>query len=82
MVNFLKNNPYILLDYFAILPNYQSRGYGRKAIKLLKEISDKIEKLNINIEIINISFLWFLGFIVAVVVIYILYKCIDEFISF
>lgn len=51
-------------------------------IELLQEISDKIEKLNTNIEIINNSFLWFLGFIVAVVVIYILYKCIDEFISF
>lgn len=50
MVNFLKNNPYILLDYFAILPNYQSRGYGRKAIKLLKEMYQDYDGIYIEIE--------------------------------
>lgn len=35
--NTLKNNPYIWLDYFAILPEYQDKKYGTKAISLLKE---------------------------------------------
>lgn len=51
-------------------------------IELLQEISNQIEHVNTNIEIINNSFLWFMGLTVAFVVIYILYKCIDEFISF
>lgn len=50
IVNFLKNNPYILLDYFAILPNYQSRGYGRKAVKLLKEMYQDYDGIYIEIE--------------------------------
>lgn len=50
MVNFLKNNPYILLDYFAILPNYQSRGHGKKAVKLLKEMYQDYDGIYIEIE--------------------------------
>lgn len=33
----LENNLYVWLDYFAILPEYQNRGYGSKTIPLLKE---------------------------------------------
>lgn len=33
----LENNPYVWLDYFAILPEYQNRGYGSKTILLLKD---------------------------------------------
>lgn len=51
-------------------------------IQLLQEISEKLDKVITNIEIMQNSFLWFLGITVALVVIYILYKCIDEFISF
>lgn len=29
IVNTLENNPYVQLDYFAILPEYQSKGYGK-----------------------------------------------------
>lgn len=35
IVNSLPNNEYLQLDYFAILPEYQNKGYGTKAIKLL-----------------------------------------------
>ena len=37
ITNILKNNPYVILDYFAIFPENQSKGYGSKAINLLKE---------------------------------------------
>lgn len=50
IVNFLKNNPYILLDYFANLPSYQSRGYGKKAVKLLKEMYQDYDGIYIEIE--------------------------------
>lgn len=33
----LENNPYVWLDYFAILPEYQNKGYGSKTIPNLKE---------------------------------------------
>lgn len=51
-------------------------------LELLQEISNQIEQVNTNMEIMQNSFLWFLGLTVAFVVIYLLYKCIDEFISF
>lgn len=34
--NTVKNNKYILLDYFAIFSEYQNKQYGSKAIKLFK----------------------------------------------
>lgn len=50
IVNILKNNPYVLLDYFAILPKYQHRGYGSNAIKLLKEMYKNYDGIYIEIE--------------------------------
>lgn len=50
IVNILKNNPYVLLDYFAILPKYQQRGYGSNAIKLLKEMYKNYDGIYIEIE--------------------------------
>ena len=44
-------------------------------VAILQEISTKLDTINKNIEIINNSFLWFLGASVGFVVIYILYKC-------
>lgn len=35
--NTVKNNKYILLDYFAIFREYQNKQYGSKAIKLFKD---------------------------------------------
>lgn len=37
IMNSIENNRYIQLDYFAILPEYQNKGYGTKAIKELKK---------------------------------------------
>lgn len=37
IVNTVRNIKYIHLDYFAILPEYQSKGYGTEAIRKLKE---------------------------------------------
>ncbi len=50
IVNILPNNPYVLLDYFAILPKYQHRGYGSNAIKLLKEMYKNYDGIYIEIE--------------------------------
>jgi len=45
----LANNKCLLLDYFAILPKYQNRGYGTAALKLLKQNS--MEYYGIFIEV-------------------------------
>ena len=37
----VENSSYILLDYFAILPEYQCNGYGKQAIKELNKIVSK-----------------------------------------
>ena len=50
IVNTLKNNQYAMLDFFAILPQYQNKGYGSKAIKLLKEENKNLEGIIIEIE--------------------------------
>lgn len=50
IINTLKDNPYILLDYFAILPQYQSRGFGSTAIKLLKNMYQMYDGIYIEIE--------------------------------
>ena len=35
IINKIKENQYAILDYFAILPQYRSKGIGTKALKLL-----------------------------------------------
>ncbi len=37
LINKIENIQYLCLDYFAILPQYQNKGYGTKDLKLLKE---------------------------------------------
>lgn len=46
------------------------------------EVLSKLEIIITHLETIENSFLWFLGAFVAIIVIYILYKCVDIFISF
>ncbi len=53
--NSLENNPYLQLDYFAIFPEYQGKGYGTRAIKLLKEIYKDYYGIFIEIESIEHS---------------------------
>ena len=61
IVNIVKDIKYVHLDYFAILPEYQSKGYGTEAIRKLKEdyIANHIYDFYIvkkeNIEMINIK---------------------------
>lgn len=43
LINSVEGNKYAVLDYFAILPRYQNKGYGSKAIKLLKELYKEYE---------------------------------------
>lgn len=55
IVNTLENNPYVQLDYFAILPEYQSKGYGKKAISLLSEYYCQYKGIFIEIEKIGLG---------------------------
>lgn len=50
ITNFLENNPYVQLDYFAIFSPYQHKGYGTNAIKLLKEMYKSYDGIFIEIE--------------------------------
>ena len=50
LINKLKNNPYIQLDYFAILSKYQRKGYGKQALELLKEVYKDYDGIFIEIE--------------------------------
>lgn len=53
ILNLLKGNSYIQLDYFAILPEYQHRGYGTQAIKILKNMYQQYDGIFIEIEKLN-----------------------------
>lgn len=50
MINNINDNKYIQLDYFAILPEYQSKGYGSKAILELKEKNKNKKAIFIEVE--------------------------------
>lgn len=50
IANVLEENEYIGLDYLAILPEYQSKGYGSKAIMSLKDIFPNYKAMFIEIE--------------------------------
>ena len=50
ITNFLKDNPYVQLEYIVILPKYQNKGYGTNAIKLLKELYKDYGGIFIEIE--------------------------------
>lgn len=57
LINKITDSKYIQLDYFAILPQYQCKGLGTKALSLLKKIYNQyhgifveVEKLDLNIN--------------------------------
>ena len=50
IINTIEDNLYAILDYFAILPKYQGKGYGTEAIKLLKEMYKEYNGIYIEIE--------------------------------
>lgn len=51
-------------------------------LELLSSLSENVIYIKNILEIIKNSFLWFLGVSIALLVIYILYRFIDSFISF
>ena len=55
IVNSFESNLYIHLDYFAILPSHQSKGYGSKAIKLLEEMYKDYDGIFIEIEKVGLG---------------------------
>lgn len=50
IANKIENVNYLQLDYFAILPEYQNKGYGTKAIKLLKEQCENCNGVYVEVE--------------------------------
>ena len=50
ITNFQKHNPYVQLEYIAILSEYRNKGYGTNAIKLLKELYKEYDGIFIEIE--------------------------------
>ena len=49
-MNSIENNRYMQLDYFAILPEYQNKGYGTKAIKELEKVVQNYDAIFVEIE--------------------------------
>ena len=50
IMNSIENDRYMQLDYFAILPEYQNKGYGTKAIKELKKVVPNYDAIFVEIE--------------------------------
>lgn len=50
-----KNSKCLKLDFFAILPQYQSRGYGGQVIKKIKEISHDYYGIFIEVEKVGLG---------------------------
>ncbi len=55
IMNTLENNKYMQLDYFAILPEYQNKGYGSKSLMLLKEFAKEYDGIFIEIEKVGLA---------------------------
>ena len=50
ILNKLPKSKYLQLDYFAIFEQYQSKGYGSKALRKLQEISTRYNGIYIEAE--------------------------------
>ncbi len=50
IINTIKNSQYVQLDYFAILEKYRNKGYGTKAIQLLKKQMETYDGIFVEIE--------------------------------
>ena len=53
LVTFSPKQEFIFLEYFAILPKYQSKGYGSKALQLLKEYYHDSEGIVLEVETVG-----------------------------
>lgn len=55
LANSLDKKGYLQVDYFAILPEFQRRGYGTQAINQLKQMSNKYKGIFIEVEKIGLG---------------------------
>ena len=55
MINTVENNKYAQIDYFAILTEYRNKGYGTKAINVIKEKFTQYNGIFIEIEKLGIG---------------------------
>lgn len=55
IINTLTDNKYIQLDYLAILPQYQNKGYGTQAINLLKKQSKEYNGIFVETEKVGLG---------------------------
>lgn len=55
IINALTDNKYIQLDYLAILPQYQNKGYGTQAINLLKKQSKEYNGIFVETEKVGLG---------------------------
>lgn len=55
IINTIKNSKYVQLDYFAILEKYQNKGYGTKAIQLLKSQMKEYDGIFVEIEKLDLG---------------------------
>lgn len=53
IVTFSPKQEFIFLEYFAILPEYQSKGYGSKALQLLKDYYFDSEGIVLEVETVG-----------------------------
>ena len=50
IIHQIENNPYIMVEYFAILPELQNKGYGTLCAYKLKEIYKNLKGLTVEVE--------------------------------
>lgn len=50
IINSIKGNKYLQVDYFAIFAKFQGKGYGKQAINKLKQISREYRGIFIEVE--------------------------------
>jgi len=55
ILNQIKKNGYVILDYLAILPQYRDKGFGSKALRKLINQQEKNEGIFIEIEKIGLG---------------------------
>ncbi len=53
IINIIDDIKYIQLDYFAILPNYQKKGYGTRVITMLKTLYSQYKGIFVEVEALS-----------------------------
>lgn len=55
ILNKIRDIEYVQLDYFAILPKYQNKGYGTKALELLRKKYNDFNGIFIEVEKVGLG---------------------------